>query len=69
MTKYHLLPLEPKGASGLKGSVLPFKYNHVEQLKKIVYENNIAAVKMEVERSEPPMEGFLKKLGYFDEII
>ena len=60
----HLLPgLNPKGVpSGLKGSVLPFKYNHVEQLKKIVYENNIAAVKMEVERSEPPMEGFLEEI-------
>ena len=58
----HLLPgLEPNGVpKGLTGSVQPFSFNHLEQLETIVSNNDLAAVKMEVQRSVPPDEGFLE---------
>ena len=60
----HLLPgLNPKGVpSNLIGTVKPFKYNSIDEFKKIVSENDLAAVKMEVERSEPPKPNFLKEI-------
>jgi len=60
----HLLAgLNPLGVpKGLKGSVLPFKYNDFDSIKEIVNKNKLAAIKMEVERSEPPKDEFLKKV-------
>tara|TARA_A100001388_G_scaffold277560_1_gene269496 strand:- start:6722 stop:8038 length:1317 start_codon:yes stop_codon:yes gene_type:complete len=58
----HLLPgLEPKGVpSQLKDTTHPFCFNNLDQLEKIIREKNIAAVKMEVQRSIPPKPGFLE---------
>ena len=60
----HLLPgLEPNGVpKGLKGTTLPFMYNKIEQLKQIFEEHEISAVKMEVQRSEPPLPGYLAEV-------
>ncbi len=60
----HLLPgLEPKGVpKGLAGSVKPFDFNCFDQLEDIVSQNELAAVKMEVQRSNPPEKGFLEKV-------
>ncbi len=57
----HLLSgLEPSGVpKGLSGSIKPFSFNNLEQIKNIANENDLAAIKMEVERSEPPNEEFL----------
>jgi len=58
----HLLPgLEPNGVpNALAGSVKPFSFNRLDQLEKIASSNNLAAVKMEVQRSHPPKKGFLE---------
>ncbi len=45
---------------GLAGTVKPFSFNRLDELKKIASENDLAAVKMEVQRSIPPEEGFLQ---------
>ncbi|MBT5399777.1 aminotransferase class III-fold pyridoxal phosphate-dependent enzyme [bacterium] len=62
----HLLPgLQPSGVPrGLMGTTLPFNYNDIEQLEKIIKDNNneIAAIKMEVSRSEGPKNNFLQKV-------
>tara|TARA_B100000242_G_scaffold283532_1_gene245895 strand:+ start:840 stop:2876 length:2037 start_codon:yes stop_codon:yes gene_type:complete len=60
--KDHLLPgLEPIGVpKSLEGSVIPFKYNDLEELKNIVQKYDLAAIKMEVERSIKPKKGFLE---------
>ena len=60
----HLLPgLEPKGVpQSLAGSVQPFSYNRIDQLEKISLDHDLAAVKMEVQRSTPPDPGFLRKV-------
>ncbi len=62
--KEHLLSgLEPKGVpQGLKGSIQPFSYNNIDQLRNIVSKNKLAAIKMEVERTTPPKEGFLQEI-------
>ncbi len=58
----HLLPgLEPRGVpKGLEGSVQPFSFNKFEQLEELSNKYQLAAVKMEVERSTPPAKGFLE---------
>ncbi len=58
----HLIKgLEPNGVpQSLKGSSIPFSYNKLEQLKDIVRQHDLAAVKMEVQRSTPPIIGFLE---------
>ena len=60
----HLLPgLSPNGVpKNLKNTVFPFNYNDFDQLLSIVDENNIGVIKMEVQRSEPPMNNFLLKV-------
>lgn len=57
----HLLPgLEPNGVSrSLKGTVIPFRYNRIEELETIVKEKKLAAIKMEVCRDTEPEKEFL----------
>ena len=61
-----LLPgLEPKGVpKALEGTTIPFAYNDIQSLKKIFDENKgqIAAIKMEVSRNDPPKDNFLKNV-------
>lgn len=58
----HLLPgLEPNGVPrGLAGTVHPFSFNRLDQLEAIASNHNLAAIKMEVQRSMPPEPGFLE---------
>jgi len=58
----HLLPgLEPNGVpKALAGSVQPFSFNRLDQLERIAVSNELAAVKMEVQRSTPPAPKFLE---------
>lgn len=60
----HLLTgLNPNGVpKNLKNSVFPFQYNDFEALKKIVIENDIGVIKMEVERNFGPEDDFLQKV-------
>jgi glutamate-1-semialdehyde 2,1-aminomutase len=62
----HLLPgLSPLGVpSSLRGSALPFFYNDLPSLRRILTENKqqIAAIVMEPLRSEWPKEGFLQEV-------
>jgi glutamate-1-semialdehyde aminotransferase len=60
----HLLPgLEPKGVpNNLKNSVIPFEYNDYEGLEKIIKENEIGVIKMEVVRNVEPFDNFLHKV-------
>ncbi|MDA7476472.1 aminotransferase class III-fold pyridoxal phosphate-dependent enzyme [Candidatus Pelagibacter ubique] len=60
----HLLSgLEPNGVpKNLKETVFPFKYNEIDELKKIVKEKNIGIIKMEVYRNIEPKDNFLKKV-------
>ena len=60
----HLLPgLNPSGVPNvLGGTTIPFKYNDIEGLKKILESHDIGAIKMEVQRSSEPSEGFLKEV-------
>jgi len=61
----HLLPgLEPAGVPrGLKGTALPFRYNHIEELEAIAVKNRgeLAAIVMEPIRDHEPMPGFLER--------
>lgn len=58
----HLLPgLEPAGVPRpLVQSAIPFQYNNLEQLKKIVQENKIGVIVMEPMRHQEPKIGFLE---------
>lgn len=62
----HLLAgLSPSGVpKGLTGTALPFRYNKIDELKKIVQEHgkNLAAIVMEPIRSDPPLPGFLEEV-------
>lgn len=62
----HLLPgLSPLGvAPGLEGSAIPFKYNDIEALKKIVSEhrNRLAAIVMEPIHNMKPENRFLESV-------
>jgi glutamate-1-semialdehyde 2,1-aminomutase len=62
----HLLPgLEPLGVPrGLLGTALPFRYNHLEELKAIVsrHESEIAAIVMEPVRDHDPEPSFLENI-------
>lgn len=61
----HLLPgLEPKGVPrGLKGTMLPFRYNVIEELEAIAKDHGtaLAAVVMEPLRDQGPRDGFLER--------
>ncbi len=58
----HLLSgLEPNGVpQKLAGLVHPFAYNDVEGLRNLLTSGGIGTIFMEVERSNPPAEGFLE---------
>ena len=61
----HLLPgLKPKGVPRcLKGSAIPFTYNKIEELEKIVSEHkDIGVITVEPVRHQEPKDGFLKKV-------
>ncbi|MCL5958535.1 MAG: aminotransferase class III-fold pyridoxal phosphate-dependent enzyme [Chloroflexi bacterium] len=62
----HLLPgLAPAGVPrGLLGTSLPFRYNHLEDLERIVAQHGkeLAAVVMEPIRDHDPVPGFLEAI-------
>ena len=62
----HLLPgLEPTGVpKGLINTAFPFHYNIIDELEEIIKDKgrNLAAVVMEPQRGEPPVDGFLQKV-------
>lgn len=62
----HLLPgLSPAGIPrGLTGTAIPFHYNRIDQLRKIVSDsgNELAAIVMEPIRSQDPAPGFLQSI-------
>ncbi len=62
----HLLAgLEPKGVpQGLRGTILPFHYNRIDELEKIVreQEGKIAAIIMEPVHGDEPKDNFLQKV-------
>jgi glutamate-1-semialdehyde 2,1-aminomutase len=62
----HLLPgLSPAGVpQALSGTALPFHYNHLEELERIVSKHGsaLAAVVMEPVRNVPPENGFLENV-------
>jgi glutamate-1-semialdehyde 2,1-aminomutase len=62
----HLLPgLDPSGVPrGLKGTMLPFRYNKIEELEAIVKEHGtqLAAIVMEPIRDADPSPNFLAKV-------
>jgi len=62
----HLLPgLEPAGVPrGLKGTALPFRFNHPEELEAVVKgkEKEVAAIVLEPARTQEPAPGFLKRV-------
>ena len=60
----HLIPgLNPNGVpQNLSNTVIPFEYNDIELFKKVVSENDLAAVKMEVVRSFEPKKGYLEEI-------
>src|SRR3989344_3775375 len=64
--KEHLLAgLDAKGVPrGLKGSVVPFRYNHLEELEAIVKHagKRLAAIVMGPLHNREPKDGFLKKI-------
>ena len=60
----HLLPgLNPAGVpKNLKDTVYPFQYNNFEELLRIVDNNEIGVIKMEVVRNFGPENNFLQKV-------
>lgn len=60
----HLLEgLNPLGVPrGLSGTSIPFEYNKIEQLEKIVEGNNIGTIIMEPLRHQEPKDNFLKRV-------
>lgn len=62
----HLLSgLDPCGVpKGLAGTALPFRYNHIEELKDIIsnHKSDLAAIVMEPIRDDEP------EVGFFDEV-
>jgi len=59
-----LLPgLEPAGVPRcLRGTAIPFNYNKIKELEKIIKENDIGVIIMEPRREHPPEKGFLEKV-------
>lgn len=59
-----LLPgLEPLGVPRcLKGTAIPFNYNKIDELEKIVKENDIGVIAMEPRREHEPEKNFLENI-------
>ena len=65
LNKHLLAGLDSKGVvKNLKGTAIPFLYNDLESLKKIIEQNKneIAAIIMEPVRDSEPSEGFLEAI-------
>ena len=62
----HLLPgLEISGVpKNLRGTVFPFRYNNFDELEKLVKEQDIGVIKMEVTRNQGPENNFLSKVRH-----
>lgn len=60
----HLLPgLEPRGVPrGLKGTAVPFNYNRIEELEKIVAEHDVGVIIVEPIRHHEPEKHFLDRV-------
>jgi len=60
----HLLPgLSSKGVpKDLKGSVVPFNYNRIDELEDIIKNHDVGVIKMEVSRNDEPKDDFLSKV-------
>lgn len=60
----HLLPgLEPNGVpQNLHATALPFSYNNVSELEKLLNGHDIGVIKMEVSRNKRPDDNFLQKI-------
>lgn len=60
----HLLPgLEPNGVpQELRGTVLPFNYNRIDELVALTDVHDIGVIMMEVSRNLGPTDGFLQKV-------
>jgi glutamate-1-semialdehyde 2,1-aminomutase len=60
----HLLPgLEPTGVpENLRGSVLTFNYNRIDELEALISSHELGAIMMEVSRNFGPEDDFLKKV-------
>ena len=60
----HLMPgLDPKGVPReLKGTIVPFKFNSLNELEKLTDNNDIGVIKMEVFRNMEPEDGYLEKV-------
>jgi glutamate-1-semialdehyde aminotransferase len=58
-----IVGLSPRGVPrGLKGTSMPFHYNKIEELEKIVSENNdLAAIVLEPVKNHEPENNFLQK--------
>jgi len=63
--KDHLLPgLEPKGVpKGLAITSIPFKYNDIANLKKVIAENDIGVIVIESARYDFPTPEFLNEIA------
>jgi glutamate-1-semialdehyde 2,1-aminomutase len=62
---YLLSGLNPKGVpKGLRGSILPFHYNKIDELEVIVKKTGkrLGAIVMEPIKGQEPTDGFLKKV-------
>jgi glutamate-1-semialdehyde 2,1-aminomutase len=60
----HLLPgLEPNGVpENLRGSVLTFNYNRIDELEALISTHELGAIMMEVSRNFGPEDDFLQKV-------
>jgi len=60
----HLLPgLEPNGVPrSLRGSVVPFNYNRLDELEALIKGGDIGVIVMEVSRNQGPADGFLQRV-------
>ena len=60
----HLLPgLQPNGVPrGLQGTVLPFNYNCIDELRSLIAAHDIGVIKMEVVRNKGPENDFLQEV-------
>ncbi len=60
----HLLPgLQPSGVPAqLRGTVLPFNYNRLDELQALVASHDVGVIVMEVSRNQGPAQDFLQKV-------